>query len=48
VHFWSEASPVGPPGREEFVAPTVDNGHKRRFHRISNSDKVFGTHTYRE
>jgi hypothetical protein len=45
AHFWSGSKPYGsPPGREEFVAPAVDNGHKRRFHHVSNSDKVFGTH----
>src|SRR6478736_3731146 len=45
AHFWSGSKPYGsPPGREEFVAPAVDNGHKRRFQRGSNWDKVFGTH----
>src|SRR4029077_3318245 len=47
AHFWSGSKPYGsPPGREEFVAPAVDNGHKRRFHHVSNSDKVFGTHIH--
>src|SRR6516165_10805622 len=46
AHFWSGSKPCGvPPGREEFVAPAVDNGHKRRFRRGINSDKVFGTHS---
>jgi Transposase len=37
AHFWSGSKPYGsPPGREEFVAPAVDN-----------SDKVFGTHRQR-
>jgi hypothetical protein len=45
VHPWSGSKPYGsPPGREESVAPAVDNGHKRRFDRGINSDKVFGTH----
>src|SRR4029077_8036219 len=48
AHFWSGSKPYGsPPGREEFVAPAVDNGHKRRFHHVINSDKVFGTHNHR-
>src|ERR1700756_5028977 len=34
-----------PPGSEEFVAPAVDNGHKRRFHHVINSAKGFGTHS---
>jgi hypothetical protein len=47
VHTWSGSKPHGsPPGREEFVAPAVDNGHKRRFHHVINSDEVFGTHRH--
>jgi hypothetical protein len=35
VHPWSGSKPYGSsPGREEFVAPAVDNGHKRRFHHV--------------
>jgi hypothetical protein len=32
---------------EEFVAPAVDNGHKRRFRHIINPDQVFGTFSHR-
>jgi hypothetical protein len=49
AHFWSGTKSCGgPPGREESVAPAVDNGHKRRFHHGINSDKVFGTYRSRK
>ena len=36
--------PGGPPRVRRVCCPAVDNGHKRRFHHVINSDTVFGTH----
>src|SRR6476469_3901813 len=46
AHFWSGSKPYGsPPGREEFVAPAVDNGHKRDDSITSSTRIGFSVHT---
>jgi len=46
AHFWSGSKPYGsPPGREEFVAPAVDKGHKRDDSITSSTRIGFSVHT---